>query len=793
MIDKKKKTAHEKNSTIKKKTSTRKNIKKKTTKKTLNSPVKKKKALKKTTIKKTAGAAKKKRTLPVTKTALLPHTKRSSVSSQTKKNNNDFILEVGIEEMPAGYIQPAAEELFTGIKNVLDEGGLTYADAQWYATPRRLIVVIHNILMRQPDRTIEKQGPSKKAAFDNDKNPTKAALGFARSLDLKIEDIEVRETAKGAYLFGTVLKKGQPTNTYISERLPEIIKRIHFPKSMYWNATKETFARPIRSLGIVLGERTVPVQYAGIAATNMSRGHYILSPKKFRMTTIHDYLSSLRAGYVEYDPKKRSERIRTQISKLVNSAQQRVALDEQLLMTVTYLTEWPLVQVGTFNADYLNVPEPILVMEMKQHQKYFPIYTPAGKLDNSFIMVTNGIANTTTQQGNERVLSARLNDARFFFQEDTKEGSLEAFNKKLESVVYLRGYGTLADKVRRLEKAGAWLAHTIQRQEDDDISNDVCRAALLCKADLASNAVYEFPELQGVIGGKYAEYFNESFSVARAISEHYLPSGADDLTPSTDTGAMVALADKLDSLIGCFAYSGKPGGSADPYGIRRAINGIIQIILEKSWNIQYSAMIDMVIRQYNDTSLNNGHTYIAEDKIPQLKKEIIDFTCARLKTAFADKGLQPDEINAIVSAGWNDIYDAFRRIKTLHEFRRQPEFENLITALKRMANITKEVKEKLPFHPELVTEGEHATKVLYTHFIEQMNKIRPAIKSNDYQVVFQQLATFRKPVDRFFDEVLVMVDDEGLRNNRLALLQSITMAFKEVIDFSLIVIAGERK
>ncbi len=680
----------------------------------------------------------------------------------------EFFLEIGTEEIPAGFVPRAMAEMEAMITKELANARLSYSTVQTVATPRRLALVVKDIPAVQPDAEITATGPSKKAAFDADGKPTKAAEGFARGQGVTIADLQVVTTDKGEYLAVTKRETGRPTHELLSEILPAIIANIPFKKSMRWGDLDVRFARPIHWIVALFDGVVVPFTFGNIESGSTSRGHRFMANAPFPVRNFSHYLEECERHFVIPDPERRKEIIRRESHRVAAAAGGHLLPDEDLLEQITYLVEYPSAVHGTFSREFLKVPKEVLITSMRSHQRYFSIVDAQGNLMPGFITINNTLTDdpTVVVKGNERVLRARLSDARFFFEEDQKI-KLDARVEELKKVVYQQKLGTSFEKMERFKTLAEGLADKL----NPAVKSQTGRTAWLCKADLVSGMVGEFPEVQGIMGREYAVLEGEDVTVANAIAEHYLPIQAGGELPASDVGAFVSIADKLDTICGCFSVGLIPTGAADPYALRRATIGIISIILDKGYRLSLSELIDNSLGLLS-SKLNRPKEQVAKDVLEFFRGRFINL----LGNEFAS-----DAVDAAVSADFDDLVDVKARIVALAGFKSHPDFEPLTVAFKRIGNIIKEGTDAL-VDPSLFQED--AEGVLYQAFHDVKIKAGAAIEQGAWLEALTRIAGLRGPVDGFFDKVMVMAEDQQVRTNRLALLTVIDRMLGRIADFS---------
>ena len=636
------------------------------------------------------------------------------------------------------------------------------------ATPRRLILVVKGMPSVQPNAEITATGPSLKAAYDADGKPTKAAEGFARGQGVDVTALKTITTDKGEYLFVSKNETGRPTYELLTEMLPTLVANIPFKKSMRWGNQDVRFARPIHWIVALFDGVIVPFSFGTIESGKVSRGHRFMANMTFPVNDFAHYLAESERHFVIPDPEKRKEIIRRETHRVAAAAGGHLLPDEELLEQVAYLVEYPSAVHGTFSAEFLKVPKEVLITSMRSHQRYFSIVDANGGLLPGFITINNTLTEdpSVVIKGNERVLRARLSDARFFFEEDQKI-RLDERVKSLKKVVYQQKLGTSFEKMERFKLLAEGLANKL----NPAVKTQTSRAAWLCKADLVSGMVGEFPEVQGIMGREYALLEGENTDVANAIAEHYLPTQAGGELPASDIGAFVSLADKLDTISGCFGVGLIPTGAADPYALRRATIGIIAIILEKGYRLSLRTLIDDSLKLLS-TKLTRPKEQVASDVLEFFRARFVNL----LGSSFA-----ADAVDAAIAAGFDDLVDVKARIAALAEFKVHPDFEPLTVAFKRVGNIIKEGVDA-PVDPSLFQDN--AESDLYKAIQRVKSSAEGLISSGAWLEALTEIATLRGPVDRFFDKVMVMAEDSRVRTNRLALLTTIARLFGKIADFS---------
>ncbi len=683
--------------------------------------------------------------------------------------NNQLIFEIGTEEIPAGYILPALAILKDNLANGLQELGLTRGGITTAATPRRFVICVEDLQDRQPDKVEEILGPPKKAAYDSDGNPTKAAQGFAKSKGAELADIQIAKTAKGEYLMIRQEIKGRATEELMAELLPELIKSIPFPKSMRWGATHTSFARPIQWLLALYNSKVIPFSVDGVGqAGDITYGHRFMSPDKIKVEDYQQYKNDLRKNHVLVDPTERKEAVRKEINAAALASNSQILPDEDLVETVANLVESPHAILGSFDEKFLTLPKDALITSMREHQKYFALVDEHGQLKPNFIAVNNtGVKDKVLgAEGHQRVLRARLEDGLFFFKADQKRKLADRV-ADLDGLIFQAKLGTMREKAMRIQALASFLA----KQIDPDLVEEAERAAYLAKADLLTEMVNEFPSLQGLMGRDYATLDGESRDVALAIAEHYMPVRAASPLPASILGAIVSLADRIDTIAGCFGIGQKPSGTADPFGLRRQSLGLIRIIQDKKFSLSINELIDEAMRLYGD-KLSVDHKTAKQNAVDFIKGRFVNDQTGRI----------PGEtVKAVVSVCFDDIVDINYRIKALDTISHQESFPLLAGSFKRVMNIIKDHQGTQP-RADLFKVPEETG--LHNSYQQISKEAEPLLKNHDYLAAMEVILKMKEPVDLFFDKVMVMDDDPAVRDNRLNLLSTIAELFLQVGDFS---------
>jgi glycyl-tRNA synthetase beta chain len=705
------------------------------------------------------------------------------------KGTGDLLFEIGCEEIPAGMISKASAELKAILqKHFLSHGLLTEEQSETsidtFGGPRRLVAIVRKIRLRQKDVTREVTGPPKSVAYDNVGEPTRAAMSFAEKQGIPVSKLSIVNTPKGDYLAAKQIVIGKPAAEILATVLPQAIREISWPRSMYWvKADSPRFIRPIRWIVALLGGRVVPFSFADVHAGNHTEGHRFLGKKTIPVSGPDDYEEKLKRNFVLCRPEVRRKKIEAEIHTLTARKQLRAHQDPDLLNLVTYLNEYPSVIMGDFDSSFLALPEEILITVMRGHQKYFGLETRKGELAPHFLAVINlpGDKKGIVRAGHERVLRARFSDAQFFWETDLKR-PLGDYLPKLAAVTYESRLGSYGDKVERMRELARWLAEQWFSggvSQADVAGSD--RAAELAKCDLVTEMVREFPELQGIVGGLYARAQHEPEEIWQAVYDHYKPLGMDDALPRNLTGCAVSLADKLDSLVACFAAGAIPTGSSDPFALRRAALGVAKIILERKLPLSLSAAISAASKSLKDHSPG---IEVSE----AVQKKVLDFLLERARFLLKEKrGFAYDEINAAFAAGADDLVDAAERVVAVKAIRNTMNFIPLAASFKRIRNILEKSagnldKAQLEVEPELLWEP--AERDLHASARKIGAEATRRKKAGKYREALEVISELRPSVDKFFDNVLVMVEDTRVRKNRLALLGNLLKEFSTIADFS---------
>jgi glycyl-tRNA synthetase beta chain len=688
-----------------------------------------------------------------------------------------LLLEIGTEEIPAGYIEPALSALSSILLRRLTEERIKHGKSKTFGTPRRLSICVYDVSAKQDSLTSEIIGPPEKIGFDGNGQLTIAGKKFAEKMHISSKAISVKQTEKGSYLCAVKTEPGIETKTVLKKILPQVISQIPFPKVMKWASLDIRFARPIQSIVALLGTQTISFGFGDIKSSRNTFGHRFLSPGKIRLSNPDKYIDKLKDAFVVADIDERKANIKKQIAEIAQNLDGKVLHDDELVDVVTNLVEYPVPVAGSFDKTYLEVPEEVLINSMREHQKYFAIIDENGRLLPNFIAINNTQAKNmqVVIKGHQRVLKARLEDARFFYKSDINV-SPDEWVEKLKGVLFQAKLGSMYEKTQRIENLAKYLADEIS--DDAVIKNQAIRAARLCKADLVSHIVGEFPKLQGIMGRIYAAKAGEEQNVAVAIEEHYRPAYSGGKLPETTVGAIVAIADKIDSICGCFSAGLIPTGASDPYALRRQGIGIVQIMLDKGFSFSLKSLIEKSLLLFNIKDIAEAN---------KTADGIYDFLQNRISHLLVEEGFSKNVVSAIVSISVNHVPDVWQRTKALEKLKSAPDFEQLAITFKRVVNIIKKSAVENAVNKVDVNESlfeKDCEPALFAAYKDIKMKVSDNLKKGAYEQALLEIAALKIFVDNFFDGVLVMAEDENIRNNRLALLGSISDLFALFADFS---------
>ena len=684
--------------------------------------------------------------------------------------NKKLLFEIGTEEIPARFIAKTKADMKGYLEKTLKELHIEYKSIELKCTPRRFVVVIDELAENQATVEEELKGPAKKIAFDENNNPSKALLGFLKGKDISPEEVYFKTVGKDEYAHIKLTKEGQAVKGLLKDIFEGMIKSTTFPKSMRWGGKNIRFVRPIRYFVCLMDEEVIDFEIEGIKTGNITKGHRFLGSSEIVINTPDEYEAKLKENFVILDDEQRKALILEQCKAVADSLGGTLMMDEDLLEEVNYIVEYPTAFYGEFEKSYLSLPKEAIITPMKEHQRYFPVLDADGKLLNKFITVRNGdsYAIDNVKRGNEKVLDARLSDALFFYHEDTKK-PLEAYVERLDTIVFQQKLGTILDKTKRIqnlsEKIAKALALTLPNLD---------RAAYLSKADLTTAMVFEFTELQGIMGRYYANLSNEPSEVAEAIYEHYLPRFAGDELPSTNEGIILALSDRLDSVAGFFAIGIQPTGSQDPYALRRQALGILNIMMEKKLNVRLFDLLDLALENFDFEDMDKQ----------SVKSDLMSFFELRLKNLFTDMGIRYDVVDAIINIEDSNPFDLLIRAKDLDAWVKNNSVTEALQTFSRISNISKEaiagkVDEALFAHD--------SEAKLNTAYNSIKAEVEAMLARREYVKALELLISIKDSVDAFFDSVMIMDENMDIRANRLAMLSNIRTTMESVADLSKIV------
>ncbi|MGD6779546.1 glycine--tRNA ligase subunit beta [Sutcliffiella horikoshii] len=673
-------------------------------------------------------------------------------------SKRDFLFEIGLEEMPARFVTDSMNQLQEKVKAWLETNQLAYENIHAYSTPRRLAVLVEGLVERQEDVTLEAKGPAKKVALSSDGEWSKAAQGFTRGQGLTVEDIYFKEINGVEYVHVKKHVEGKETKEILSG-IASVATSLHFPKNMRWADEDLRYVRPIKWLIALFGEEVIPVEIAKVKSDRVSTGHRFLGGQ-VELKDAGSYVEELLSNYVIVNAMERKEAIRKQLSIIGEENGWNIPVDEALLEEVNNLVEYPTALFGTFESEYLTLPEEVLITSMKEHQRYFPVKSDEGTLLPYFVTVRNGNHENldNVARGNEKVLRARLSDAAFFSKEDEKLVIDEAI-KKLDKIVFHEEIGTTGDKVRRVQTIATDLAKVVN--VDNETQKHVERAASIYKFDLVSHMVYEFPELQGIMGEKYAVAKGESPVVAKAINEHYMPRSAEDQTASSDVGAILSISEKMDTIVGFFAIGVIPTGSQDPYALRRQASGIIQTILNKDWTFSLETFMHSVVERYVEKG-------IAKKDTNEIMEDLLVFFKLRLKNNLSERGVRYDIVEALLELPLENVCSTVKKAETLETKKNEADFKETMESLSRVCNIAKKATLSTKVQENLLNQEQE--QELYKQFNSKKDLVLRAAENQDFTVAYEELASLKPAIDAFFDNIMVMTEDEAIKANRLALM-----------------------
>ena len=698
---------------------------------------------------------------------------------------NTLLLEIGSEEIPAGYIDPALRAISANLQQKLEEARIPHGKTTVYGTPRRLAVAVQEVATKQQSVSSEVIGPPARVGFDGDGKPTVAARKFAEKVGVPVERLKVTETAKGSYLCAIKTEKSQTTKTLLKTMLPDVILATPFPKKMRWADLDIEFARPIHYVLALIGKTVIPFELGNLRSNRYSRGHYFMNPGRIKLADAEKYVKTLKAAGVLVDIAQRKKALRQEIEKVAAKLGGSILPDEELVDINTHLVEYPIAVAGKFDKAFLEVPDEVLINAMREHQKYFSVLDAKGKLMPCFISVNNTRAKSMdlVATGHERVIRARLADAQFFYRGDLAVSNEERV-EKLRGVLFQAKLGTMYEKTVRVGKIAETIAKLVADEDrtdstQADLQKRVGRAATLSKADLVSQVVGEFPKLQGVMGRIYATVAGELPTVAAAVEEHYRPVHSGGALPETTTGAVLSIADKIDSICGCFSVGLIPTGASDPYALRRQGIGIIQIMQRRGFSFSLQELIRTSLRLYGIQK---------KAKAEELTDKVYTFVKNRISHMLTDEGFSKDLVAAVADVSVDDVPGVWNRVKALAALKAQPDFEPLVSGFKRVGNLLRKSGMQagsLPAGAVDTTLFEHESEAkLFSSYQKVAKKVKKATAAGQFEQALKEIATLRGPVDAYFDDVMVMAENKKVRTNRLQLLAHIAALFENLADFS---------
>lgn len=686
--------------------------------------------------------------------------------------NKDLLLELGTEEIPARFISSTKKSMKSFLEKKLKELRISFDSINIKSTPRRFSIFINKLSDKQNESIEEIKGPSKKIAFDENNNPSKALSGFLKSKNVSIDDIRFVKNGNEEYVYVEKKLESLDTKSYLKEIFEQMIDNLSFPKPMRWGGNKIKFIRPIRWILCLYGSEVPELEMFNLKASNLTRGHRFLGKSYIEVPSIEEYEKILEENYVILDDEKRRELIRNQIEKVAEDLNSTYMEDEDLLEEVNYIVEYPTALYGQFKQEYLKLPKETIITPMKEHQRYFPVLDKNGNLVNKFITVRNGdgymIENV--RKGNEKVLDARLSDAKFFYEQDSSK-KLEEYVERLNTIVYHEKLGTMYDKMQRLQSISKSFAKLLNVNE-----SDAQRAAYLCKADLTTSMVFEFTELQGIMGYYYANISEEKEEISYAIFEHYLPRFSGDEVAKSKLGIVLSLADKFDAMAGFFAVGIKPTGSQDPYALRRTALGILNTLIENKLLLSTEELIKIALNEYKDK---------IEFNFEEVYLEILDFMKLRLKNILLDKKIRYDVVDAVID-DISTVYKTYEKAVQLEKWLSNSDNILNLNTFIRVYNISKETDISKKIDTQLFDQNEE--KQVYSKYLKTLSVVENLNSELKYIESLGELSSMTKDINDFFDNVMIMVEDDKIRNNRLLLINALKSMIFEIADFSKIVV-----
>ncbi|MGL4425812.1 MAG: glycine--tRNA ligase subunit beta [Cetobacterium sp.] len=685
-----------------------------------------------------------------------------------------LLFEIGMEELPARFLVQTLKEMKENLEGKLNDRRVKFEEIKTFGTPRRLIVLVEGLSETQEDLDMLNMGPAKQVAFAENGEISRAGLGFAKSQGVEATDLEIIETPKGEYIAVRKFMKGETTKNLLSGLLKELVVEINFPKSMKWGEKNLKFARPIQWFLALVDKEVVQFEIEGIKSGNSSRGHRFFG-ENFEISTIDEYFEKIKQNNVIIDIEERKDLIKKMIKENCEGANEQVLIDDELLKEVANLVEYPFPIVGTFNSDFLEVPQDVLIISMQVHQRYFPILDLDGKLLPKFVVVRNGIEDSEhVRKGNEKVLSARLADARFFYHEDLKKPLMENV-EKLKQVVFQKDLGTIYNKIERSQNIADYLIESTGMEARKET---IQRTLLLAKADLVSNMIgeKEFTKLQGFMGADYALKSGESELVSKGIEEHYYPRYQGDLLPKGIEGIIAGISDRMDTLCGCFGVGIIPSGSKDPFALRRSALGIVNIILDSNLNISLKSLVGRALSALEETG-------VLKRNKTEVLNEVLEFFKQRALNVFTEMGYSKDIVSAVVDKSFDNLVDTLLRIKAVDEFTKMDSFNNLVSLMKRVGNISKGF-DGITINSDLLAE--EVERELFKKSQEVSKVVEDMLTSKNYIGYLNTILSTEDVINRYFESIMVMDKDETIKNNRLSQLNYIAIIFNKMVNLTLI-------
>ncbi len=694
----------------------------------------------------------------------------------------ELLFEIGCEELPARFVDPALEQIKEAFASACEDERVDAGSLRLVGTPRRLTLIARDLADRQKDLEEERTGPPANIAFDDDGEPTNAAKGFARGNGVDPDDLYTVDTDKGEYLAAKIFEEGAPTEELLPQILTEVIEGLHFPKSMRWGSGQNTtFGRPVRWIVALADDEVIPLGFAGVKSGNHTYGHRFSAPESIDIDSVDAYLSGLEEADVVVDPSQRRKTICAELDTRAQAVGGRIVDDPQLVDEVVHLIEKPLAVTLEYGDKYLELPREVLISSMRSHQRYFAVEEDddSGDLRPACVVIYNTPVHdpAVVEKGNLKVLRARLDDARFFWDKDLKK-RLSEHRQKLKDVIWIADLGTIFERTQRMTRLAGQIASAMTGSED--VADHARRAAALSKADLVTEMVHEFPDLQGVVGREYALRGAEGEAVAQAIEEQYRPKSAGASLPTSDAGACVAIAEKLDAIVGAFGVDMVPTASSDPYGLRRAALGVLAILRDRNSTLSIADLVGSAIGVYATA----GDSPFDDDA--HVHNQVVDFLVTRQRYLLEDQ-FPTDVVNSVLAAGVDDVPSVYGRVEALAALRGEEDFEPLALGFKRVVNILEKQADDLELGTLKVDTDlleDSSEKALFKAFQARRSTVNDALEDRRWDEACQALIELKEPVDTFFDSVMVMSDDEALRNNRIALLSHLRDLFFEVADIS---------